>query len=366
MLKPDYRGGKNIYSVAQGVANFLGVKRGNGKPLELSGRRLVLVLLDGLGWSTMTRSSFRPPAGASLEKFTTVFPSTTSTVLTTLFTAQTPGEHGVLGYTCFSKRVGSTVIPVKYTFSGLGERDTLKDLGPFESLFPGAKPYLGEASAKAVALLPRGIEGSGFNSAMLKGAEVRGYSGHWDAFQSLDYVLQIREYQFVYLYISDVDFLSHKHGPLSWAAISSASELLSLTAGLAERYKEYTFLVTADHGHVDSKKVNLNEDSELLNNLDVPPYGDSRALFLRTRQPVRAYLESRYPQLKVFQRDSFPELFGGVGPATDLPDYVAVPTDQSAFLFSPKLNDPEYQSLRGHHGGLMEDELEIPVIKFNA
>ncbi|BBD72274.1 nucleotide pyrophosphatase [Sulfodiicoccus acidiphilus] len=366
MLYPDYFRDHNLYSLASGIANFLNVKRGRGRPVELGGRRLVLLLFDGLGWSTLQKSGFVPPSGSTLEKFTTVFPSTTSTVLTTLFTAQTPGEHGVLGYTSFSRKIGSTVIPIKYTFSGLGERDSLKEIGPFEGLFPGVKPYIWETQAKVASVLPKGMESSSFINTVLRGATIRTSSNFWDSFESLDSLLSAQDrYDFIYVYLSEVDFLSHKYGPTSWAALSSSRELLEATARMAERHRDYSFVVTADHGHVDSKRVFLNRDQNLLDMLDLPPYGDSRAIFMKSRREVGVYVKEKYPQLTLFGPDSFDSLFGGVWERKDMPDLVAVPKDESAFIFSPKLRDPEYEALRGHHGGLLPDELEIPVLKLN-
>ena len=62
--------------------------------------RVVLLVLDGLGWTQLQSRRHLTPTLASMEggPITTVAPSTTATALTSITTGMTPGQHGVVGY----------------------------------------------------------------------------------------------------------------------------------------------------------------------------------------------------------------------------------------------------------------------------
>lgn len=74
-----------------------------------------------------------------------------------------------------------------------------------------------------------------------------------------------------------------------------------------------------------TERIEIDKDQELMNMLEIPPYGDSRALFLRSRYDLKVFLESRY-NLKVFDRDETLKLLGGVDKVPEsMPDFVGVP-----------------------------------------
>ncbi|MBI4257877.1 MAG: alkaline phosphatase family protein, partial [Thaumarchaeota archaeon] len=67
---------------------------------------VVLMLLDGLGYNLLLSDAERRKSpfmhladSGTLFPITCTFPSTTSTALTTVNSALTPQEHGVIGYT---------------------------------------------------------------------------------------------------------------------------------------------------------------------------------------------------------------------------------------------------------------------------
>src|SRR5688572_22057541 len=62
--------------------------------------RVVLLVIDGLGWNQLQERRHLVPtlAGLAGGPITTVAPSTTATALTSISTGMPPGEHGVMGY----------------------------------------------------------------------------------------------------------------------------------------------------------------------------------------------------------------------------------------------------------------------------
>jgi|UniRef100_A0A0F2LPX1 hypothetical protein len=360
MILPDYA--NNIFSLACGVADFLGVKRNCISKTQLQGRRLALVLMDGFGWNIMERAGI---VKREARKIQTVFPSTTSTVLTTLFTALTPGEHGVLGYNTFVKELGGIINTLKYTHPAVDLRDSIKESVPFEKAFPEVRGYLGEVTdRKTLEVVPKGLEDTEFSRAThAKTTDHKPYVDWWDGLYLFSQSLQ-GDYDFIYFYLPYVDTLAHKHGPYAEPTLQAAREIFESLYELAKKHPNYTFVITADHGHVEvSDNVVVKQDAELMKMLDLPPYGDSRALFLKSRYDLKTYLTRKY-NVRVFQGEELARLLGRVG-NVELPDFVAVPEDNKAYIYDYK-EKGEYGKLKGHHGGLLPEEFEIPLVVING
>ena len=356
---PDYN--KNsIYNLACGIADFLGVKRDcKGNKISIPGKKLALVLLDGLGYNMLKSAGYETES-----KITTVFPSTTSTVITTLFTAQLPGEHKILGYNTFSKRLGGIANSLKFTYPPIGIPDLISQNIKFTNAFP-VKSYLAEVKDKKTAsVIPKGIENTEFTMATHgRVSTTKTYSNYWDALYEFNNILN-EDYDFVYFYAPDIDTLAHKHGPSSLPVKQAIKDIYEGIRQIASNHKEYTFVITADHGHVDvSSHILLNNDNELLNMLEIPPYGDSRALFFISRFELKTFLYHKYPELKVFDKSEFEML---VGKDDIYADFIAVPTDNKAYIYLFKDELDEYAKLKGHHGGLSEDEMYVPLVILNA
>jgi len=367
-VSPNYYG-KSVYSLACGIADFLGVRRDCLSKIDINGKRIVLVVLDGAGCNILKYAGILDKFQA--ECVTTVFPSSTSTVITTLFTAMTPGEHGILGYNNYVKVLGSVVNPLRFSTPYSPGRDSLKDYVEFSRVFPNVKSYLTEISKdkKTAEVVPLGIEQTEFTLATHGRTSVtRTYLNVWDAYQEASRVLS-EDYDFVYLYVPDVDTIAHKTGPYSEATALTAREVWEAVTRLANKFKNYTFYVTADHGLVNvSKDQTISPDDELIRLLEVPPYGDSRAILLRTRRNIRDYLASRFSSSSIFStQDEMLKLFGRLNSSVELPDYVVVPNDDSAYVYAYREKQQrEAGKLKGHHGGLSEEEMLVPLLVLNS
>ncbi|MCY0850428.1 alkaline phosphatase family protein [Sulfuracidifex metallicus] len=363
LLYPDYSK-DNIYTLACGISSFLGVERNCISKMEVHGKRIALVLLDGLGWSTLSKVGIPKEA----RKITTVFPSTTSTVITTLFTAMTPGEHGVLGYNTFVKRMGGIINTLRFTHPSVNQRDSFKDSISFDKVFPNVKGYLKEVdrnSKKTLEIVPKGLDGNEFSKATHENTtETKTFSNLWDALYIFSDALQ-RDYEFVYLYIPDVDTMSHKYGPYAEPTLSTAKAVFESIYNVAKIYQDrFSTFITADHGHVTvSDSVIIMDDKNLMEMLDIPPYGDSRALFMRTRYELLPYFAEKYSSIKVFSKQEVTDggLLGKVNDLSLVPDYIGIPTDYKSYIFDYKENG-DYAKLKGHHGGLLPEEFEIPLV----
>ncbi|MEY2402505.1 MAG: hypothetical protein QOD38_56, partial [Acidimicrobiaceae bacterium] len=98
-LVPDY-GGACISNVVPVLLERPDVAPDWMPAAALEADRVVLLLLDGLGWEQLQARRHLAPTLAAMEggPIATVLPTTTATALTSLATGTPPGEHGVVGY----------------------------------------------------------------------------------------------------------------------------------------------------------------------------------------------------------------------------------------------------------------------------
>ncbi len=155
---PDYNG-NSIYNLSCLLSESLGIET-EGKPVDLNleKKKTILILMDGFGINYVKKLNINQ----NHKVITSVFPSTTASVLTTLFTAKTPGEHGVMGYVNYVNDLG-LIMPMRYTFSGLDINDVLTNLKNFNDEFY-VDSYLKKTVKKVISILPGRMEKSVFTN----------------------------------------------------------------------------------------------------------------------------------------------------------------------------------------------------------
>ena len=376
IVYPDYENSETIYGMSCGIARFFDVKRNcMVDPMEISGRRLVFIFLDGVGWSLYNKIGI--PVKGEVRKTKTLFPSTTSTVTTTIFTAQTPGEHGVLGYVMFNKKLGGIINTLKYRYVAEGGNDTIRNHIPYIKAFP-IKPWVHETEKRIVSLLPSAISTGEFASTIHKDpsneekASIKGYFNGTDMIINLHEILSSGVFDGIFVYYSSIDHLGHLYGyesNLESYIVYDIRCILGKLLQLAQEYRQdTTFILFADHGQVTIERTFiLNEDKELLDLLEIPPYGDSRVLWFRTRNDIRAYLQEKY-NLWVLSKEEIigSKLLGKVDSDVAknmLGDYVGISRDsKTRYIYSYRENDPNL-TFKGNHSGLSEKEMYVPLIK---
>jgi predicted AlkP superfamily pyrophosphatase or phosphodiesterase len=211
-------------------------------PSEVTGApRIVLLLLDGLGWNQLRAHAAHMPTLSQLSggPITSVTPSTTATALTSLVTGLSPGEHGLIGYRI---DMGSTVMNV---LRWGDENGDLRRTFPPETTQP-CPPFLG----LSVPVLSKAeLEGSGFTQAHLNGVKHMG----WRASSSIPVLIRDAldaGEQFVYAYYDGVDKIAHERGFGEYynAELRHADRLVADIISMLPA--DTVLLVTADHGQV--------------------------------------------------------------------------------------------------------------------
>lgn len=332
-----------------------------------SARRVVLLLVDGLGHELLYEHAEHAPFLASLRgrEISAGFPSSTATSLASIGTGLLSGEHGILGYT-FS--VGDEVLnALTWARAGDHHHDLRKVLVP-EVVQP--HPTLFERAAAAgvavSAVAPLNQRASGLTRAVLRGSWFRGSAGFGDL--ALGAVAALGpDRAFCYAYHADLDMIGHFYGPGSDEWLLQLEFVDALAERIARRLPPDSLLVvTADHGMVTaSDRIDFDTEPLLWEGVRVIA-GDPRVRYLHTESAEvldvwREFLGSR---ADVLSREDAVEAgwFGPVSPlAFDRIGDVVVAMKDSAVVVRSQA-ETALSIMKGFHGSRTRRELAIPVL----
>ncbi|HDQ73211.1 MAG TPA: alkaline phosphatase family protein [Chloroflexi bacterium] len=352
-------------------------------------RRVVLVILDAVGYRNLRQLADEEPALEHLSRagqmfpLTSVFPSTTVAALTTLWTGRTPGEHGFLGTKLLLAEQGMLANMLALSPAAHRQHNALVDWGWEPDTFvtvPSLGQQLTEHGVQTIAHTHSTFIGGSLTRIFTRGmADVRGHLSMYDMWIHLRHTLQetSASVAFISVYWGHVDGLAHVYGPGSESYNGMLRDLFrslerECLGQLSSSEREGTLLlVTADHGQIASppeKIVWLSEHPDLQRLLLVPPAAESRAAYLYVRpgqaDAVRAYvaehLGGRFLTLDAEQAIAT-GLFGPRELPLDLRsrvgDLLLLAQDDSRLLVR-KEPTPFY----GHHGSLTPEEMLVPLL----
>jgi hypothetical protein len=323
--------------------------------------QVVLLVLDGLGWSQLQARPHVAPTMTAMSggAIDSVAPTTTSAALTSIAQGATPAEHGVIAYRMHVPGEGVLNI-LRWTRAGGDARLAIppSSIQPSPAFDGRAVPVITKAE----------FRGSGFSDVQ----GLRRVVG-WHAASSIAVevgaLLRAGE-RFVYAYYEGVDRVAHAHGfgahydaELGAADRLVAGVLGALPAGAV-------LVVTSDHGQVDVGDATLALDKDVLA-ATTTVSGEARFLWLHARRgavdDVLAGCRSLYGSVaEVRLRDELVD-DGWFGAASSMSDEVrsrlgdvAVVARAPVAVLDP--SDPGSAALRCRHGSLTPDEVRVPLL----
>lgn len=321
--------------------------------------RVVLLVIDGLGWTQLQTRLRLAPTLAELAggPITTVAPSTTATALTSISTGLPPGEHGVMGY---RMAIDGDVLNVLRWMRG--------SLDARQSTPPGkVQPHPAFGGQRVPVVTRAEFATSGFTGAHCDPVRFTGYRTLGTLVAEVSRLARAGE-PFVYAYYEGLDKVSHEYGlgpqydeELRWIDHLVARLLDSLPAGTA-------LAVTADHGQVETGENVIDLPSDVLTHVGMQS-GEGRFRWLHARGGRGAALEEAARSLMGehawvrTREEAIAE--GWYGPtvtdaaASRLGDVLLAAKGTVAF-FDP--NDTGPYVLVGRHGSLTEDEMLVPLL----
>jgi hypothetical protein len=386
---PDYNG-LNLKNLLPQIATIFGAGTPDCSTLpsdclaQLEGvKKVMLIIFDGLGYNRLLHhisshnSTFSEIAEKGILKpLTTVFPSTTSTALTSLFSGLSPAQHQIIGYHMFSKKYGLiyNTLDMKPVYGYSNRVELAKDYThQIRLLSPNF-----EARGIAVSIVTKShIVGSGLSQithrdqtpiTYLLGSDMWTHSVH--ALQKPSPLLSI-------VYYSGVDTLAHRYGAYSEEVTFELTTLEHNIADFIERLssdvKEETLLVfAADHGVADvDKSIYLKDCPELMQHLQLPPVGDGRASYLfckpEEEEAFRSAFEAQAQGFRLFSTDELIDrgVFGELLNCGELKEKLGTFTALSCdgtILEYPFFEEDRQSPQRGAHGGMTAEEMIIPLL----
>jgi hypothetical protein len=352
--------------------------------------QIVLVLIDAVSFDRF-RSwiqefvSDHPSLfdGTILLPITSVAPSTTSNVLTTLWTGRSPAEHGILGYELFLKEYGMVANMITHSPAAMEGGAGLLYRAGFqpENELPVATlgPHFAKAGVEVTAFLANNIINSGLSRMHYPSVNLIGYRTVSDLW------ILVRRWaesklaspRLIWVYYGAVDGISHTYGPDSEQAHSEFSTFLgtmidSFVLKLDQKTRRQTLLLLlSDHGQIGTPSnphFDLASHKTLLDRLHILPTGENRFVYLHPRpgqvEAVLEYIEQTW--LHAFRNLHSGHaldagLFGPGKPAgaarSRIGERIVLPQG-NAYLWWAAKPDP----LRGRHGGLSPEEMLVPLM----
>ena len=315
-------------------------------------------------------ASFPKPA-AKKDVARTVFPSTTTAALTSLLTGVDPGQHGLVGYR----------VRIPGTNEAPNQLKGWETHGLDPLTWQRAEPIFERESAagRPCFVVSRGkFEGSGFTSAIMRGAAFVPAANSADGAQIAADLVARHPGALVYLYAPELDAIAHQRGWESdeWAnALETVDAAARSLAGALPT--DAGALVTADHGMVDvprHRQLLLAEGDDLVDGVAVIG-GEPRMLHLYA-EPGRAdavldgvarfgvrsilgHLARRGDRRRGCSGRSSPEVRERIGD-------VLVAARSGVAYYDDRLADKAPQRMVGQHGSLTDEERTVPLIRLGA
>ncbi|GAA3746162.1 alkaline phosphatase family protein [Leifsonia bigeumensis] len=336
------------------------------------------MLVDGLGAGSLgARAGHARTLAGALSKESVIaagFPTTTASNIATLTTGEPSGVHGLVGYTVLDPAHDRIV-------NQLSGWDALLDPATWQrsrTVFERAA----DTGIGSVVVAPARYRDSGFTRAVLRGAAYRDGKSVADRFEAARQALDDLDRGIVYLYVPELDQVSHKHG---WESAKWTAKLESVDAELTRFAGALTaregLLLTADHGVLDvppHAQVLFGEDPALVDGIRFVA-GEPRCLQLHfepdASPALRAEVVDRWRRAEggradVLTRDEAIEQ-GWFGPRVD-PEVVPrigdilVAARKAIAYYDTRAKKQDGRAMVGQHGSRSAEESRVPLLRFGA
>ncbi len=401
-FRPNYE--RNVFKIVPTLLEFLGLRYKNNSSLAESSKfkklfeesgcfdvsKVILFIVDSLGFeqikhSTLISRFLNEGKGFLLSS---VFPTITSTVLTSLYTGLPPEKHGILGHKIHVREIGNIVDMLGMSTIDFREQDALCKVGVDVKGFLWSEGIfdLVEGDFVHISLRDKHIAYSGLSRMITEDRRVAvGYGNLIDLFSLARRGLKEKEEKKVFMdvYIGLLDDLSHKYGPNSEEYILGLhfleKSLEHFVNKLDKRMKEETvILICSDHGQVELKEENIVKFSEediasVKQWLRIKPGKSGRVLHFypikEHMDDLKVWLEEKIGdkgvvlEFKDVAKELFPEIsdFGKVKERIgDL--LVVYGKGAESFVEREKEEKVLEIEFRGSHGSLLLNELVVPVV----
>lgn len=394
MILPDYRQG-SIVNLMQSIgAAFggVGVDAGHGDagpygPSALAppdafaaGRKVVLLVVDGLGYEYLRETVGGGALGEHLRgSLTSVFPSTTATAITTFLTGCAPQQHGLTGWYMWFREIGTVAAPLPFTTRA--GSIPLAGTGVDAHRLFASRPFSDRLDTRCFIVQRRDLVESHYTRAFRGKAEVRGYRSLQGFFDVTRDIVQRHDSCFVYGYWPQLDSMCHGFGAGHDRSREHLRQIDGRFAGFLDaiRGSGTTVVLTADHGFVDTTpetRLELANHPRLADTLVLPLCGEGRAAYCYVDPAKRGLFESYVEEelgaccTAVTKETMLADGYFGLGEPNPrlgerIGHYALLMKDN--FVIRDRLmGEGERPVHVGVHGGTSKQEMLVPLVMAHA
>ena len=361
LVQPDYE--NCIANLPNSILKKWGIPP-MGKTLPLADaflkkeyKNVVVLLLDGMGKSVLeTALDEKGPFRKHLAgTYSSVFLSTTVAATTSAMSGLQPCEHSWLGWDCYYPQVDKNVTVFLNTVQGTKEPaaayNVARAVAPFEDIVEKIR----KAGGKAYWCTP-------FFEPYPKSIE--------EICARIKSLCRESGQKYIYGYWNEPDETLHRNGCGSRAVKETLQNIEAAVYALAQQLEDTLILVTADHGHIDTKYAVLQEYPKICECLIRLPSLEPRVLNFFIKEGKKELFKAEFQKefggeflLMPVEEAIEKKLFGTGKPhkhfRSMLGDYLAIATGTLSIYFK----EERWLTM---HGSLTEEEMRIPLIAFDT
>lgn len=325
------------------------------KYLQKDYKNVVVLILDGMGKSILEgvldeNGPFRSHLAGIYKS---VFLSTTVAATTSAMSGLQPCEHSWLGWDCYYPQVDKNVTVFLNTVQGTEEPAADYSVAWTVTPYENVVTTINKAGGKAYGCAP-------FLKPYPKSIE--------EICSRIKDLCEESDQKYIYAYWNQPDGFLHSNGCSSNVVKEALENIETNVNKLADELEDTLIIVTADHGHIDTDYVLLQNYPQICDCLVRLPSLEPRVLNFFIKKDKKEIFEKEFRKefgdkfLLMPMEEAIEKNLFGTGKHHEnframLGDYLAIATDNLTIYFT----DERWVTM---HGSLTEDEMLIPLIVF--
>jgi hypothetical protein len=176
---------------------------------------IIFIILDSLGFNEFLKFSEILKEKAFYFPISSVFPTITSSAITSIHTGSYPEQHGILGYKILFDELGLIINTLRFSTEKAPYSDSLSKIGiDMKKLIWRDSLHLKSESDKIldVSLYQNSIARSGLSTIINQSENTIPYANIIDGFSIISKILKQSKMKLIHIYTELFDLLFHKYG----------------------------------------------------------------------------------------------------------------------------------------------------------
>ncbi len=305
-----------------------------------------------------------------VSEIKSVFPCTTTAAMTTYYSGLSPNEHGWLGWSLYFKEYSRTIDAFtnqdSFTKENAGEKHAAYTIMPYETIFEKINKATG-GKTQIYTIIPSGISLPEYPNTNIK------VNNTEQICNNVKSLCAKCKNKFIMSYWFEPDASMHTHGCYAQQVKMQIGMINRQVEEMCNGLEDTIVIISADHGLINiDKEIYLNDIPEIDECLVMPPSIESRAVSLFIKPEMKSIFEERFKKLfgssfDLYTKDEIMQSkFFGYGfqhkKIDDFTgDYIACATGDVMLRYKTVNSENEYK-FKGHHAGLMAEEMLVPLI----